>query len=156
MPSVIPTTFDAPKDDFPFPFPFILSSVERDWCSRQANSQAATVYIKRRHLEENMKAMGLESSMDVAERKRFFDYWCCPTIRDRSTIRAELDECFDLRQRMESWRERARPAGPAQKSRLERYAETAQQFYQNAQSETIPTRPCGASGFGYADIPDEQ
>lgn len=152
--SVIPTNFEAPKTTtFPFPVPFILSSVERAWCMKEP---AKIVFIKRRHLEENLKTFEQEIGMDEAERKRFLDYWCSPSMRDPTEIRAERDECYDIRQRAESWMERARPAGDKPKSRLEKYAESAQQFARNVQSKTIPTSPAGTQGFGYADIPDEQ
>ena len=153
-PSVIPQHYEAPpEDNFPFPAPFILSSVERHWCMRDP---LKITYIKRRHLEENLKTIAQSIQMDEAEQKRFLDYWCCPTRHNRSEIRAELDECFDLRHRATSWMERATPQEKQPKSRIQKYAESAQQFARNVQTKTIPTSPAGTQGFGYADIPDEQ
>ena len=157
----IPSEITRRKDNFPYPAPFILSSMERWLCGKDDPNHKPTpenvVYIKRRHLEENIKVIEQEIGMDEAERKRFLDYWCSPSTREPSEIRAELDECFNLRARAESWMERARPAGAQPKSRLERFAESAQQFARNVQQQqTIPTSPAGTQGFGYADIPDEQ
>ena len=152
-PSVIPEHFEPVQDNFPFPCPFILSSVERHWCMKDP---LKIIFIKRRHLEENIKAIEQSIGMDEEERRRFLDYWCCPTRHNRSEIRAELDECFDLRQRATSWMDRARPQQEQPKSRIEKYAESAQRFYENAQTQTIPTSPAAAQGLGYADIPDEQ
>ena len=152
MPSVIPTNFEAPKDNFPFPAPFVLSSAERFWCMED---NARIIYIKRRHLEENIKTIESEYGMGEEERKRFLDYWCSPSMRDPSTFRAERDECFDIRQRVSSWMDRAKQKDKQPKSRAEKYAETAQQFFQNGQ-QTIPTSPSATPGIGYANIPDEQ
>lgn len=100
--NVIPEHFEPPTDRFPFPSPFLLSSVERNWC-REAPDRI--LYIKRRHLEENLKTIAQEIGMEEPERKRFMDYWCSPSRFDRSEPRAERDECFNLRQRAESWME---------------------------------------------------
>ena len=158
MPSVIPTTFKPQKDKFPFPSPFSFSSAEDYWCSIQRDQEAdRRVYIKRRHLEENLKTFEKEIGMDEATRKKFLDHWCSPSLRNPELIKAELDECFNLRVRAENWMERVKQATEQHaKSRLEKYAESAQQFYNNARTETIPSTGREPRGFGYADIPDEQ
>ena len=148
--NVIPDNFELQQDNFPFPAPFILSSVERAWCM---NDSAKIVYIKRRHLEENLKTIADGMGMDEAEQTRFLNHWCQPANRDPSELLAEVVMAFDLRQRAESWMEKARPKSKPQQSRIEKYAESARQFFQ---SQEIPSGPAGASGFGYADIPDEQ
>lgn len=149
---IIPQNYEPPKENYPYPAPFLLSSVERSWC---INDPARVVYIKRSHLEQNLLSLG--DVMDETERKKFLDHWCSPSTRDRSTIRAELDPCFNLRQRAENWMEKARPDKRQQpKSRLERYAESARQFIEQETCQTIsPTDPV-PRGYGYADIPDEQ
>ena len=149
--NVIPDNFEAQQDNLPFPAPFILSSVEKAWCM---NDSAKVLYIKRRHLEENLKTIADGIGMDEAEQTRFLSHWCQPANRDPSEPLAEVVMAFDLRQRAESWMEKARPkSSKPQQSRIERYAESARQFFQ---SQEIPAGPAGASGFGYADIPDEQ
>ena len=144
---VIPADFEQPS--YPFPAPFILSSVERSWCN---HDPARIVYIKRAHLEKNL--MSLDAGMDEAERKRFLDYWCSPTTRDPSEIRAELDPAFNLRQRAENWMEKARPQEKQPKSRLEKYAESARQFIEANQA--VSAADAVTRRRGYADIPDEQ
>lgn len=154
--NVIPENFEAPQDNFPFPSPFSLSSTEWNWCLWTGRQQKdmKIVFIKRRHLEENLKTFENEIGMGESERKEFLDYWCSPVNRSPSEIRAELDECFNLRARAESWMKRAKPNTNQPKSRLEQYAESARQFFQGAQ--TVSSGSEDASGFGYADIPDEQ
>ena len=79
-PNVIPQDFEPPKEDkFPFPAPFILSSVERYWCM---NDSVKIVFIKRRHLEENLKVIEAEIGMDETERGKFLDWWCSPGQSD--------------------------------------------------------------------------
>ena len=147
----IPAHLEDPEDKYPFQVPFILSSVERDL----ARGEAIRIrYIKRRHLEENIKTFAKEIGMDEEERRKFLDYWCSPSRVVPSMIRAELDECFDLRQKAESWMDnRRRPNKSQQQSRVEKYAESAKQFFQN---QAVPAGPSDTQGFGYADIPDEQ
>ena len=71
MPSVIPTHFEPPPtDNFPFPAPFILTSVERFWCM---NDPVKIIYIKRRHLEENLKTIEQQIGMNEEQRKKFLD-----------------------------------------------------------------------------------
>lgn len=151
----LPEHLESQQDNFPFPGPFCLSSVERDWCRFQPDRNAAVVFIKRRHLEENLKTIAHEIGMDEAEQKKFLDWWCCPNLDE---IRAEGDPYFNLRYRAENWMEKRkqRPEDQKPKSRLEKYVKSAQEFMNNAKSKTIPTSPAGTQGFGYADIPDEQ
>lgn len=122
-PNVIPQDFQPKQDNFPFESPFILSSVERAWCHY---NNVNIVYIKRRHLEENLKTIAPELGMDEAEQKRFLDYWCCA---NGDEIRAEGDRYFDLRQRAESWMYRRRPQ-EQQQSRAQKYANTSKQVTQ--------------------------
>lgn len=153
-PSVIPAQFEAPGDQYPFPAPFILSSMEREWCRLQGNKAAAVVFIKRRHLEENLKVFAQEIGMDDAEQKRFLDWWCCAKGEE---IRAEEDHYFNLRYRAENWMKKRRPQQENKsnnKSRIEKYAESARQFF--GTSQEVSPGPAPAQGFGYADIPDEQ
>ena len=150
-PSVIPSQFETPQDNFPFPAPFILSSLERDWCRFQQNKTAAIVFIKRRHLEENLKTIEQSIGMDETERKRFLDYWCSARGEE---IRAEGDPYFDLRQRAESWMERRKPNTTQTKSRLEQYAESARQAF--GASQPVPPGDTQSAGIGYTVLPDEQ
>ena len=148
----IPGNIKDPEDKYPFPAPFILSSVERDLARKEA---IRIRYIKRRHLEENIKTFASEIGMGEDERGKFLDYWCSPSRVVPEMLRAELDECFDLYQRAVSWTEKAKSANkPQQQSRVEKYAESARQFFQGAQA--VPAGPSDPQGFGYADIPDEQ
>lgn len=152
-PSVIPAQFEAPGDQYPFPAPFILSSMEREWCRSQRNRTAAVVFIKRRHLEENLKTIADGIGMDEKERHGFLDWWCCANGEE---IRAEGDPYFNLRYRAENWMARRRPQENKSnnKSRIEKYAESARQFF--GTSQEVSPGPAPAQGFGYADIPDEQ
>lgn len=152
-PSVIPAQFEAPGDQYPFPAPFILSSMEREWCRSQRNRTAAVVFIKRRHLEENLKTIADGIGMDETERNGFLDWWCCANGEE---IRAEGDPYFNLRYRAENWMARRRPQENKSnnKSRIEKYAESARQFF--GTSQEVSPGPAPAQGFGYADIPDEQ
>ena len=148
----IPDNLVAVQDRYPFPAPFILSSVERFKCM---GIPVNIVFVKRRHLEENLKTIEAELGMDEVERKRFLDYWCQPANRDPSEILAEVIPAFELRQRATTWMERKRPQRQQQPSRAEQYAESARQFLSGSQQE-IP-RPGGRPpAGGYADIPDEQ
>lgn len=150
--NVIPENFQAPQDNYPFPTPFILSSVEKDWCH---HDWARIVFIKRRHLEENIKVIADEMGMGEDERKRFLDYWCQPCDLERTTLLAEKSGAFDLRYRVGRWMEtRGIKNNTDNKSRAEKYAESARQFFSNAQA--VPPGADGTQGFGYADIPDEQ
>ena len=148
----LPERLEVQQDNFPFPSPFILTSVERSWCRFQPNRNAATIYVKRRHLEENLKTIAQEIGMDAAEQKKFLDWWCCSNGED---IRAEGDPYFNLRYRAENWMEKRRPQEnkSINKSRVEKYAESARQFL--GASQEVSPGPSQA-GFGYADIPDEQ
>lgn len=148
----IPDNLATTQDKYPFPAPFILSSVERYKCM---NDAAKITFVKRRHLEENLKTIEAELGMDEAERKRFLDYWCQPANRDPSEILAEVIPAFELRQRATTWMERKRPQRHQQPSRAEQYAESARQFLSGSQQE-IPRPGSRPPAGGYADIPDEQ
>lgn len=151
IPSVIPASYEEKIDNYPFPAPFILSSMEREWCRHQNVTDSAIVFIKRRHLEENLKTISQEIGMDEAEQKKFLDWWCSPK---GDAIRAESDPFFNLRNRAESWMEKRKPNNTNNnKSRLEKYAESARQFIKG---QTISRAGEEPHGFGYADIPDEQ
>jgi hypothetical protein len=146
--NVTPENFEAPQEHYPFPAPFILSSVEREWCRFQANRTAAIIFIKRRHLEENLKTFAKEIGMNEAEQKNFLDWWCCAKGEE---IRAEGDPYFNLRYRAESWMEKRRPQSKSQQqSRLEQYAESARQAFGVSPGDKEP------GVFGYAVLPDEQ
>ena len=147
----IPANLEDREDKYPFPAPFILSSVERYLCMRDP---LRIRYVKRRHLEENIKTFAAEIGMDETERNKFLDYWCSPSRVVPEMIRAELDECFELYQRASSWMDNTRPQAKKQQSRAEKYAESARQFFQGSQA--VPAGPSDTPGFGYADIPDEQ
>ena len=149
----LPERLESQQENFPFPTPFILTSVERSWCRFQPNRSAAINYVKRRHLEENLKTFAQEIGMDEAEQKKFLDWWCCAKGEE---IRAEGDPYFNLRYRAENWMEKRRPQEKksTNKSRVEKYAESARQFF-GAVQEVSPG-PSSAQGFGYTDIPDEQ
>ena len=148
----LPQHLDAPQDNFPFQAPFILSSMERDWCRRQTNRDAAIVFIKRRHLEENLKTIAQDIGMDEAEQKNFLDWWCCP---NGDEIRAEGDPYFNLRYRVTKWMEKRKPQGSKMgKSRIEKYAESARQFLGTDQA--VSSTGSEPRGFGYANLPDEQ
>ena len=110
------------------------------------------VFIKRRHLEENLKTIEQEIGMDEIERGKFLDWWCCAKGEE---IRAEGDPYFNLRYRAENWMEKRRPQEnkSTNRSRIEKYAESARQFL--GASQEVSPGPSQA-GFGYADIPDEQ
>ena len=95
--------------------------------------------------------------MGDAEMQKFLDYYCQQGDRNQSEILAEKSGFFDLRYRATKWVEKSDPAKQKGQSRLEKYAESAQQFYNNVQQQqTVPASPSGTQGFGYADIPDEQ
>lgn len=151
--NVIPEHFEQPQQNYPFPSPFILSSVERDWCG---NECAKILFIKRRHLEENLKTIAGEIRMEEEEQKRFLDYWCQPCDNRMSMLLAERSGAFDIRYRAVSWMQKSgtRPFEQKKKSRIEKYAESARQFFGRCQE--VPAGPFAAQGFGYADIPDEQ
>ena len=145
----IPNDLEATRDNYPFPAPFILSSMERFNCM---NDPAKIVFVKRRHLEENLKVIEGSVGMDEAERKKFLDYWCSARGTE---IRAEGDNYFDLRQRAESWMERAAKNNRSQKqSRLEQYAESARQAFGTPQS--VPASNTQSASTGYTVLPDEQ
>lgn len=145
----IPNDLEATQDNYPFPAPFILSSMERFNCMSDPKK---IVFVKRRHLEENLKVIEQSIGMGEAERKKFLDYWCSAR---GSEIRAEGDSYFDLRQRAESWMERAtKNSRPQQQSRLEQYAESARQAF--GASQPVPARDTEPTSTGYTVLPDEQ
>ena len=155
MPSVIPTHFEPPPtDNFPFPAPFILTSVERFWCM---NDPVKIIYIKRRHLEENLKTIEQQIGMSEEQRKKFLDWWCSPGQHNPSEIRAEGDRYFNLRQRAENWMKKPTRTKQEQQqpSRMERYAESARQFL-SAQQQNVPNPGAEPQAGGYANIPDDQ
>lgn len=151
--NVIPADYEPPKDNFPFKSPFYLSSAEAYWCM---GDSARIVYIKRRHLEENIKTFEQEIGMDDTERKRFLDYWCCPDPGNPSEIRAEGDRYFNIRQRAESWMGRRK--GPTetktQQSRIEQYAEKSRRAA--AILDQLYPEDVRGAVTGSADAPDEQ
>ena len=149
--NVIPDSFEAAGVDYPFKAPFILSSAENYWCM---SDPAKIVYIKRRHLEENLKVIAGEIGMDEGEQKKFMDYWCQPSNRSASEILAEVIRAFDLRYRATSWMEGKKPQAKQTKSRLEQYAESARQAFGNPHS--VPAGDSQSAGPGYAVLPDEQ
>ena len=105
----IPIEIARRKDNFPYPAPFILSSMERWLCCKDEpnlkTNPEFVVYIKRRHLEENLKTIEREIGMNEVERGKFLDYWCCHAAGS-AEVRAERDEYFDLRYRAENWMKR--------------------------------------------------
>ena len=140
-----------PPTPFPYPTPFILSSVERNWCM---GDPARIVEIKRRHLEENLKTLEHEFGMNEAERKKFLDYWCCPSQRNREEIRAEGDAYFDLRYRIAKWMDGKKPEEQKTQSRVEQYAQVSRNFSALVY-ELYNPNDTGA-GNRSADSPDEQ
>lgn len=104
MSNIIPSGY-KPATKFPFPAPFILSSVERDWCMGDPDK---IVYIKRAHLRENLIVISSETGMSLQDMEGFLDWWCSPKP-GMSEVRAEEDRYFNLRQRALNWM--ARRAG---------------------------------------------
>ena len=144
----LPERLEAQQESFPFPAPFILTSVERNWCRFQPNRNAAIVFVKRRHLEENLKTIAQEIGMDETEQKKFLDWWCCANGEE---IRAEGDHYFNLRYRAENWVEKRKSQSKQQQqSRLEQYAESARQAFGVSPGDKEP------GNIGYAILPDEQ
>ena len=138
----------------PFPNPFILSSVERDWTRGEPS---AVVYVKRTHLARNLAAVAAELGMDAQAQEAFLDYWCAPEVRAPSEIRAEGDRYFDIRARAKAWMRREKDAGTAPASRAEQYADSARnihrifdEIYGTSENET------GRTGGRVAVAPDEQ
>jgi len=154
QPSVIPVFFEEKKDNYPFPAPFILSSVERDWCSGDKSREN---FIKRRHLEENLKTIAGKIGMNETMCKSFLDYWCSPSNRSQGTLRAELDECFNLRLRAENWAQREKNTQFVNSSRIDKYAEATRQFISRTPGQDLLYRTLEVSTrLGNADTPDEQ
>lgn len=148
----IPDNLEETQDKFPFPAPFILSSVERYKCM---SVPARIIFVKRRHLEENLKTFANELGMGEDDIKRFLDYWCQPANRDPSEVLAEVIPAFELRQRATTWMERKKPQKPQQQSRAEQYAESARQFLGKRQQDVSRAGGQPPAG-GYANIPDDQ
>lgn len=142
---------ESPHPPAPFPNPFILSSVERSWCMGEP---AKMVECKRRHLAENLSRIAGEFGMDGSEQTKFLDYYCSPSVRNPSEIRAEADEYFNLRQKVEGWMKRMKSDEKKPASRIEQYADTMTKF--NAIMDSIygPDNAGTANGPGY--YPDEQ
>ena len=159
---VIPFDIDVTEDNFPYPNPFFLSSVEEDWCTfgqSHANAMARKVAIKRWHLDENLKAIAKDIGMGDSERKSFLEYWGAKSWKEPEAIRAELDEFFDIRKKAEHWMERVKSSSTKQQtSRLEQYAQSARQFLQggNAYEQEVSSPGYFPQGLVYANIPDEQ
>lgn len=104
MSNIIPSGY-KPATKLPFPAPFILSSVERDWCMGDPDK---IVYIKRAHLRENLIVISSETGMSIQDMEGFLDWWCSPKP-GTSEVRAEEDRYFNLLQRALNWM--ARRAG---------------------------------------------
>lgn len=139
-----------PPTPFPYPAPFILSSVEREMCRFGRTTEAQ---CKRNHLEANLLTIAREVNMNEAEQKKFLDYWCCS--QDGNEIRAESDAYFDLRYRAENWMKKAKSEEKPQKSRLEQYADKSQQLTQFI-NEFYGNSPDGRAEDGALLSPDEQ
>ena len=88
-----------PKDNFPFPSPFSLTSVENDWCKGDLSK---IIHVKRTHLQKNLDVIAEEIGMSQAGIKHFLDWWCDP-MPGTSEIRAEGDPYFNLRRKAENW-----------------------------------------------------
>ena len=151
MPSVIPTHYESPANKYPFPSPFLLSSVERDWCRQDPNR---IVYIKRRHLEENLKTFEREIGMDEVKRKEFLDYYCQPGDRNPSEILAEKSGYFDLRYRATKWVDKNKKTDQKSQSKIEQYIQPSQNF--NALVNELFSPNVNGAGNGPANTPDEQ
>ena len=96
---ILPDEYEVPEEHFPFPAPFVLTSVEKHWC---CHNPERIVYIKRIHLQKNLLTFRDEIGMDEEEMKKFLDWWCSPRP-GTAEIRAESDAYFNLRQRAETW-----------------------------------------------------
>lgn len=124
--------FEAGKDNYPYPSPFVLSSVERDWCRGDLERE---IYIKRVHLSDNLATIQKEIGMDESEKEQFLKWWCSPRP-GTSEIRAEGDAYFNLRQRAENWMERVRkrqaPQEPRQSvSRIDKLRQNLQKIHEH-------------------------
>ena len=141
-----------PPTPFPYPAPFILSSMEREMCRFGKWTEPQ---FKRNHLEANLRVIASQVGMDEAEQKRFLDYWCQPLDTSPTDILAQKSGAFYLRYRAEKWMEKNKPADKPQKSRLEQYTEKSQQL-----TQFINEFYGNSSNHGAADgpivSPDEQ
>lgn len=149
--NVIPDDFVPAGDSFPFPSPFTLSSVERDWCMGQPER---IVYIKRAHLQRNLLCIAKSIGMTTDEQKKFLDHYCSPSLRNAAEIRAERDEYFNLRSKAEAWMEKRAPAVQPGTSRIEQYAKTSNVFKQLVHGFFGSGRKEPANGD--SNTPDEQ
>ena len=113
----------------PFPNPFILSSVER---AEAKGDPEIIVQIKRWHLSKNLAVVAAEFHMDVNAQERFLDFWCSPSNRIPSMIRAEGDEFFDLVVRVRAWMEREHPPAATPTSAMPEDTSRLQQFNDKA------------------------
>ena len=140
----------GPQPPAPFPNPFILSSVERDWCH---GDPARVVDCKRRHLAENLRVFAGEIGMAEDEQQAFLDWWCSPAVSNRTEIRAESDQYFNLRLRAEKWMSRKAEAEKKPASRFEKTVQLNQNF-ENLVNAIYHTDDRPADGT--PDTPDEQ
>lgn len=140
-----------PHPPTPFPNPFMLSSMERTWCMGDPEK---VVDCKRRHLAENLKIIAGDFGMDEAEQKKFLDYYCSPSVRNASEIRAEGDPYFNLRQKAEGWMEKRKSDKSKPASRIEQFADTAKRFdkLMDELYGSDNARTTGSPGY----YPDEQ
>ena len=113
----------------PFPNPFILSSVER---AEAKGDPVIIARIKRYHLSQNLAVVAAEFHMDVNAQERFLDFWCSPSYRSPSMIRAEGDEFFNLVVRVRAWMEREHPPAATPTSAMPEDTSRLQQFNDKA------------------------
>ena len=141
-----------PPTPFPYPAPFILSSVER---SLIQGGRYTAVQLKRQHLEANLEVIAAGLGMDEQEQIRFLDYYCQPLDHDPSDILAERSGAFDLEYRAKKWMEKNQTKQAEQpKSRMEKFAETSQRLTGIINGLFADSKPESAAGFTVP--PDEQ
>lgn len=141
-----------PPTPFPYPAPFILTSVEKEMCRIGMSTIAR---VKRQHLAANLSTIAGEYQMSEQEQDAFLDYWCQPLDYNHDLILAEQRGAFDLRYRVKKWMEKARPAEHPQKSRLQQYVDTSQQLTRFI-NELYGDSPDTGAANGAVVPPDEQ
>lgn len=141
-----------PPTPFPYPAPFILTSVEKEMCRIGMSTIAR---VKRQHLAANLSTIAGEYQMDEQEQAAFLDYWCQPLDYNPDLILAEQRGAFDLRYRVKKWTKNIKATEQPQKSRLEQYVDTSQQLTRFINELYGDSSDTGAAN-GTIVPPDEQ
>lgn len=141
---------------FPYPNPFLLSSDELKSAGKVPEMIAQ---IKRYHLQKNIEVIAGELGMNSSHIDSFLDYWCSIDLSRPEKIRAEIDNCFNVKQKAKNWlrlEKEGVKTSAKQQSKYQQYAASNKNFNELIENLYGTDQNNRGAGNCADNTPDEQ